>query len=76
MVEVRVGVKTGKAQIEQMFSDLPSTADIGVHGWRFSCVPIPDSCTAADFAIVVLAKASQCGCGSANKLVQKTKHMR
>jgi hypothetical protein len=25
-----------------MFSDLPSTADIGVHGWRFSCVPTAD----------------------------------
>jgi hypothetical protein len=38
--EVCCGVKTGKAQIEQMFSDLPSTADIGVHGWRFS-YPVP-----------------------------------
>jgi hypothetical protein len=35
-------VKTGKPQSEHKFSGLPSTADIGVRGWRFSCVPTPD----------------------------------
>jgi hypothetical protein len=32
-------VKTGKSQIEQMFSGLPPTADIGERDWHFSVVP-------------------------------------
>jgi hypothetical protein len=32
-------VKNGKSQIEQMFSGLPPTADIGERDWHFSVVP-------------------------------------
>src|SRR5262245_4481247 len=41
-------VKTGKSQSEHKFSDVPSTADIGVRSWRFSFVPEGDSCNAAE----------------------------
>ena len=34
--------KTGKLQSEHKFSGLRSTADVGVRGWRFSCVPRGD----------------------------------
>jgi hypothetical protein len=42
MVHVRIGVKTGKAQNEQMFSGVPRIADIAQRGWHGREVPHPD----------------------------------
>src|SRR5882672_3607820 len=42
-------------------SAVPRTADIGGRGWQVSCVPQPDSCTAAknnDHSITSSARAS------------------
>src|SRR3954451_15699672 len=46
-------VKTGKAQSEQMFSDLPPIADIAQRGWHGTEVPVSDICGAANWALLI-----------------------
>src|SRR5262245_5032452 len=43
----RIGSKTGKAQIEQIFSALAPEADMAEPSRYFRVVPQPDSCSAA-----------------------------